>query len=392
MNFIQILLNSETTIAAEDILLLANKNGISSDQKQYVSLVLGRDPHPESFAEIERVTDKLAQFLVKQLHEKCHAVYIEQCGLQTYVLVTDASGQLDMRHCIKDLENSMRRHGFKNIRIAVGPITSSLYAIGDSFRAARSIWQYIPAFFNSQLLFFDDFKSEIGQITLDPPQNFSFFSIPFLEGDMDRLRKRLEEKAETVRRETVVQPEGVYPTSIRRTMLEIVIALIHLTSDMGVSIKSAIGDINPYHDIFVIATTPLIIDWVIDICSKLDSAITQQKMSREKRTMTAIRQYIQDHMSDPNLCLDLLSTYTGLSASYLSTLIANKMGSKFTVYLNDLRLERAEYYLCETELSVSDIAERCGFNSSSYFINTFKKHKHITPGEYRRKTESKSVN
>jgi AraC family transcriptional regulator, melibiose operon regulatory protein len=37
-----------------------------------------------------------------------------------------------------------------------------------------------------------------------------------------------------------------------------------------------------------------------------------------------------------------------------------------------------------TSIPIGEIAERCGFNSSSYFIQTFKKKEGITPLAYRK--------
>lgn len=52
-------------------------------------------------------------------------------------------------------------------------------------------------------------------------------------------------------------------------------------------------------------------------------------------------------------------------------------------YLSRLRLERARTLLRETDLSITEIAFTCGFNSSQYFAKIFKHATHFTPSEYR---------
>lgn len=52
------------------------------------------------------------------------------------------------------------------------------------------------------------------------------------------------------------------------------------------------------------------------------------------------------------------------------------------------RLSYAADLLENTEMSVSLIAEKCGYDSDSYFMRQFRKHKGCTPSEYRRRKQS----
>ena len=52
-------------------------------------------------------------------------------------------------------------------------------------------------------------------------------------------------------------------------------------------------------------------------------------------------------------------------------------------YINKFRMERAAEMLRQTELSMTEIAERTGFSSSRYFSTTFKKYMGVTPTQYK---------
>ena len=52
-------------------------------------------------------------------------------------------------------------------------------------------------------------------------------------------------------------------------------------------------------------------------------------------------------------------------------------------YINKLRMERAAEMLRQTELSMTEIAERTGFSSSRYFSTMFKKYMGVTPTQYK---------
>lgn len=49
----------------------------------------------------------------------------------------------------------------------------------------------------------------------------------------------------------------------------------------------------------------------------------------------------------------------------------------------EARLVLAADLLADTELTVGEIADRCGYENESYFMRQFKQHKGVTPTEYR---------
>lgn len=94
--------------------------------------------------------------------------------------------------------------------------------------------------------------------------------------------------------------------------------------------------------------------------------------------------YIGVHYDDPKLSLNGLAEMLGISPAYLSRLIAEGTGSTFPELVNLHRLERAESLLVgELELDIREIAERVGYNSSTYFTTQFKKRYGVTPSKWR---------
>ena len=47
------------------------------------------------------------------------------------------------------------------------------------------------------------------------------------------------------------------------------------------------------------------------------------------------------------------------------------------------RIEYAKLLLRSTSLSVKEVGYQCGFQDTSYFVKTFRKHMLITPSEYK---------
>lgn len=75
----------------------------------------------------------------------------------------------------------------------------------------------------------------------------------------------------------------------------------------------------------------------------------------------------------------------------LGQLYKKKYGIVFRDYLNNLRLEKAKELLCGTNLRIYAIAEKTGFGKAEYFINKFVQANHMTPNQYRIRSQKISA-
>lgn len=79
-----------------------------------------------------------------------------------------------------------------------------------------------------------------------------------------------------------------------------------------------------------------------------------------------------------------------ISKYYLCHLFKKSIGVSFVSYLNTIRIKAACEILKTESIYLSEIAIRCGFNSTPYFCKVFKDEKGISPSEYRKKFTVKS--
>ena len=52
-------------------------------------------------------------------------------------------------------------------------------------------------------------------------------------------------------------------------------------------------------------------------------------------------------------------------------------------YITEKRMERARQFLLETDLTVSEVADRCGYANLAYFSKVFRIRNGKTPAEFR---------
>lgn len=97
-----------------------------------------------------------------------------------------------------------------------------------------------------------------------------------------------------------------------------------------------------------------------------------------------IFKYIEEHYRE-DLSVELLSGMAGLSRFHFSRLFKEISGRTVTEYVNETRLNRADYLLRESPLTVSEIAAATGFNDIYYFSRIFKKYKSMAPSALRKK-------
>lgn len=93
--------------------------------------------------------------------------------------------------------------------------------------------------------------------------------------------------------------------------------------------------------------------------------------------------YINSNYQYP-ITLTSLAKLLNLNSSYLSLKFKSVNGIGFKEYLNNVRIGHAEKLLIETKKSITDIALECGFESSNYFGDIFRKRNGVSPSEYRK--------
>ena len=95
--------------------------------------------------------------------------------------------------------------------------------------------------------------------------------------------------------------------------------------------------------------------------------------------------YIDRHLSNPKLDLKQISAFLGFSRTYFSRSFQRYQGKGFSACLREKRISKAKELLADSELTLTEIAQRTGFSSVKYFATVFKSEEGITPVQYRRK-------
>lgn len=107
-----------------------------------------------------------------------------------------------------------------------------------------------------------------------------------------------------------------------------------------------------------------------------------------KKIMT-IKEYVEKNYHT-KISLNEISELVNMSPSSFNRFIKKRTGKTFINYINDFRIISATKYLIDTDLTISEISFKCGFNNIANFNRVFKRNKHITPSEFRQEYRSVS--
>ena len=102
------------------------------------------------------------------------------------------------------------------------------------------------------------------------------------------------------------------------------------------------------------------------------------KISESDKVVHEISEYINRRYGE-ELGLDKLSREFSISESHLSRKFKSVSGVGVNEYITFVRIMNAERMLRAEDISITEVAARCGFNDSNYFSAVFKKVKGITP-------------
>lgn len=115
----------------------------------------------------------------------------------------------------------------------------------------------------------------------------------------------------------------------------------------------------------------------------MDIKITQtsQTLPQDEKIHQAVC-YMQEHFHE-SIGLADIAAFVGLSKEYLCHTFKKSTNATLLEYLTQIRLAEAKMALLKfPDKTVGEISRMCGFDSPSYFCAVFKKHEHLTPGQF----------
>ncbi len=97
-----------------------------------------------------------------------------------------------------------------------------------------------------------------------------------------------------------------------------------------------------------------------------------------------VLEYVTQHIGDESLSLAYTASCFYVNPSYLSRIFKSYVGDSFVEYLTKIRIEKAVWYLENTDKKAYEIAELVGISDAAYFGKCFKKYKGVSINHYKK--------
>ncbi|NOU94701.1 helix-turn-helix domain-containing protein [Paenibacillus sp. LMG 31456] len=160
--------------------------------------------------------------------------------------------------------------------------------------------------------------------------------------------------------------------------------LTGLVQDAGVSVQEVFEKETFYSEMLVrMHTAEQIEAWlwkqvVRPLLTWMEERQLKQQVNISMLIISDIEQYY-----DQDLSIEMFAARLHYHPSYISRVFKKDTGVNFSEYLSNYRIEIAKRWLMETDMKISDIAEKLHYSTASNFNRNFKKIVQITPSQYR---------
>ena len=105
-------------------------------------------------------------------------------------------------------------------------------------------------------------------------------------------------------------------------------------------------------------------------------------LSRPQFLYQSICNWLQENYAQV-LTRENVAAFFNITPNHLSRLFSQQGTMSFVDYLRWVRMTRARMILQKYQLSIGDVALRCGYPDGDYFSRLFRRQFGLTPGEYR---------
>jgi len=126
----------------------------------------------------------------------------------------------------------------------------------------------------------------------------------------------------------------------------------------------------------------VILNTVADAYRRANAISCNSRKNDDEYIYKVIRELLKSVENDENISSESMAAQFFVSRTKFWTDFRRVTGKSFKQMTDELRLERIKKKL-SNGLTNKEIAGQCGFSSESYFIQFFKKHTDMSPGDYR---------
>ncbi|MEW9052272.1 MAG: response regulator [Neobacillus sp.] len=115
-----------------------------------------------------------------------------------------------------------------------------------------------------------------------------------------------------------------------------------------------------------------------------------EEVTKPQSVIAKVKEYINHNLQD-DISRDDIASVVFLNPDYLTRIFKKSTGLSLTEYVAEQRIKRSTSLLIFSDMQISEIAQKVGYDNFAYFSNKFKKITDFTPSDYRKKYRKSEI-
>lgn len=263
---------------------------------------------------------------------------------------------------------------YSKFYICIGKIVSSIKDIYLSFIEADSLMKY---------KFFYDYDSIISTdkniLTNYETKDYLFNEFEHSLEEQNKQTLILLVKHLTL---SFKENKATSISYIKDTYYRLILLAVTFIKNKNIDMKNDIANDNILEIILKCPNLYILEKQITDFIENIFTLL--ENTHKNKLPVFSVLDYIHKHYSDPQLCLDQISKNTFLTPTYICVIFKEHTSITVNKYITEYRIKKAKTLLKDSNVKMSDIAEKVGYSDANYFSKIFRKSTSSTPSEYRR--------
>lgn len=299
-------------------------------------------------------------------------------GITLIAAVDGNNSETGLITLLEDTCKESRRILGVSITVGVGYSCDTLQEIRRSYQTAVDALGYRAIVGCGRTIYINDMEPvNRGKLQFGAGEEAELTAV-IKFGTKDQIGETLRELA--VR----MDDAKVHDNQYQVYMLTIVNCLIRLMQQYDLKMSGMFDSEDHYADIIKrICRREGFAEEVIPIACRMNEALNQARDNTTRKVIVEAKEYIQENYADPELSVDVLCRHLHMSPAYFSTVFKKETGQTYVNYLTEVRLQKAEELLEQTDDKTYEIAQKVGYQEQNYFSYVFKKKYGISPTKYR---------
>jgi two-component system, response regulator YesN len=266
------------------------------------------------------------------------------------------------------------------VSVGISPVYHSLIDSKKAVDLAKESLHYRVNVGPESIIFYHDISSMLNDASI------SKFPIELHNELMSSIRSGREEE---VRNLTGLLVDEIFrlnknPISLGVTLIRVINDLVQLGQLLGAESK-IFENIKKLYQTAMNAYYPeKIKDMLFQQLIHPVIISTQSNTEQGFKNLSDKIVYIVQSEYDQEISLEIIADRMHYNPNYLSNVFKKEYGKNFVDYLMNYRLQMAQMWLKETDMTIKEMAEKLQYRNSQNFIRFFKKKLGMTPGDYRK--------